>query len=356
MVLAVEILGQRVHAEAVVAAQALAQRREGVVTIPGEAHRPPAGHAREHLDVVHEQVPVLDRSHRGPRARRGEGPHLGGEGVDGHVGARRVGRHPAHLRRRFTLVHRPAGRQQHGMLRPGQLGQAAHRGPQRAQHGLDLRLRVLQHRLDLHLDFGGTQRLVGPAFAPDDVVADEQILVLQADRLPDADVVLLEGRGRRADADHARQRLGDLLVVRGEVDARTRRGKRQEADQILGGHRADPLLRRSDNPAGVAGEAGLVDDQQDDAAVLLRLVRRDLGVAGRCRRVGRRRRVLDEIDRDDLARLAADLDLEVGRPQAADDDALAIEHGRLDHDDVGLRTEARRRHVRRLRLRGRRLG
>ena len=125
-------------------------------------------------------------------------------------------------------------------------------------------------------------------------------------------------------------------MVRGEVDARPRRGERQEADQILGGHRAHPLLRRFDHRPGVAGEAGLVDDQQDDAAVLLGLVRRDLGVAVGRRGVGRRRRVLDEIDRDDLARLAADLHLEVGRPQAADDDALAIEHGRLDDDDVGL--------------------
>ena len=42
--------------------------------------------------------------------------------------------------------------------------------------GCDVRLRVQDHRLDLHLDFGRTERLVGPAFASDDVAADEQVL------------------------------------------------------------------------------------------------------------------------------------------------------------------------------------
>ncbi len=63
---------------------------------------------------------------------------------------------------------------------------------------------------------------------------------------------------------------------------------------------AEPMMARAS-----LRKAGLIDHQQDDPAVLLGLVRRDLGIAGGRLGLGGRRRVLDEIDRDDLTRLAA---------------------------------------------------
>ena len=175
------------------------------------------------------------------------------------------------------------------------------------------------------------------------------------DRLPDADVVLLERRRRRADADHLVSASATLAWSAVKSTLGPGAGKVRRPIRSLAGIErthfcAESIIVR----ASLARLAWSMTSRMTRPFSLGSFVVISGSPAGR-RGVGRRRRVLDEIDRDDLARLAADLHLEVGRPQAADDDALAIEHGRLDHDDVGLRAEARRRHVRRLRLRGRRL-
>ena len=151
-------------------------------------------------------------------------------------------------------------------------------------------------------------------------------------------------------AGDAHQRVGDALAIGGELDAADagragapgRPGRRARADRTASA--------RCAGCCGTRRRAGCLRRRRTAAAARWSSLSFDVtptsrGVAG-VTLAGRRR---DELHRRDRARLAVDLELEVGGRQRRHRLGVAIDDVDVDEHDLGLGLERRPRQLRRLR-------